>query len=94
MRDLRCLRCQGRMGHVFTEHIQLGKTSMIFGDWPNLLAGALLTEVYCCKNCGRLEFFAAEPVDDSPELPQVICPVCGRSHDFDFPSCPFCKHNY
>ena len=22
------------------------------------------------------------------------CPNCGRSHDFDYPKCPFCGHSY
>lgn len=28
--------------------------------------------------------------DDIDELPQVECPHCGESHDFDYPKCPFC----
>lgn len=93
--NFRCLRCGGQMVHAFTEHIQLGKTGLLLGDWPNILAGAMLTEIYCCKECGKLEFFAArkdEAVDEN--IPQVTCPVCGKPHDFDWPRCPFCKHEY
>ena len=27
-------------------------------------------------------------------MPQKKCPVCGREHDFDYPKCPYCKHDY
>ena len=90
--NLTCLRCGGKMVHAFTEHIQLGKTSLLSGTWPNLSAGAVLTAVYCCQDCRRLELFAEE--EGGEELPQVTCPVCGKSHDFDYPRCPFCHHEY
>ena len=27
-------------------------------------------------------------------MPQKKCPICGREHDFDYPRCPYCKHDY
>ena len=27
-------------------------------------------------------------------MPQKKCPVCGKEHDFDYPKCPYCKHDY
>lgn len=27
-------------------------------------------------------------------MPQKKCPTCGKEHDFDFPKCPYCKHDY
>ena len=27
-------------------------------------------------------------------MPQRKCPTCGRNHDFDYPKCPHCKHDY
>ena len=27
-------------------------------------------------------------------MPQKKCPTCGKEHDFDYPRCPYCKHNY
>lgn len=89
-----CLRCGTEMNYAFTENLQLGKTSWIFGDWPNLLAGALRVEIYCCPSCGKLEFAAAgdENSDTSGQIPQVVCPNCGQQHDFDYPRCPYCKH--
>ena len=37
-----------------------------------------------------------ETVDSiSPDgMPQKKCPTCGREHDFDYPKCPYCKHDY
>ena len=36
--------------------------------------------------------------DDEPELkeelPQKTCPACKKSHDFDYPKCPRCGHEY
>lgn len=28
------------------------------------------------------------------DLPQRKCPQCGREHDFDYPQCPYCAHDY
>ena len=92
-KSLNCLRCGGGDGPRLYENIQLGKTSLLFGDWPNILAGAMRAEVWCCKDCGRLEFFSA-PDDTDGSLPQTTCPNCGRNHDFDYPKCPFCGHSY
>lgn len=86
-----CPRCGGEMAHAFTEDIQLGKTSVLLGDWPNIWAGAMRVEVWRCKDCGRLELFSAEDGAQA-ELPQVTCPRCGHSHDFDCPKCPFCGY--
>ena len=95
LQEYKCLRCGTRMNHAITENIQLGKTSWIFGDWPNLIAGAMRVSVYCCPECGKLEFFAAEDGEHSlSDVPQVTCPNCGHSHDFDYPSCPFCKYSH
>lgn len=30
----------------------------------------------------------------SEELPQKECPSCGKKHDFDYPKCPHCGHDY
>ena len=34
-----------------------------------------------------------DPVIDDT-LPQRKCPKCGKEHDFDYPKCPHCNHNY
>lgn len=90
-RDLKCLRCGKGMKYITTEELQLGKTSWIFGDLPNLVAGAMEVSIYSCPGCGKLELFQAE---EFSELPQKTCPQCGKEHDFDYPKCPFCKHEY
>ena len=94
-RKCNCLRCGKPMQYALSENLQLGKTSFLLGDWPNLIAGAIFVEIYCCPACGKLEFFAAESKEHTQSgVPQVTCPHCGRSHDFDYPSCPYCKHPY
>lgn len=88
MKELSCLRCDKEK----REKLQLGETGWILGDLPNLLAGAMEVEIYTCTQCGKIEFFMAEALEE--ELPQKQCPKCGKKHDFDYPQCPFCKHSY
>ena len=41
--------------------------------------------------------YEGKPIDDEtqkPSLPQVKCPKCGTTHDFDYPNCPKCNHKY
>ena len=84
------------MEYILTENLQLGKTSWVMGDIPNLLAGALLVEVYICPQCGKIEFYRGpeEAVTSEATLPRKTCPRCGMLHDFDMPKCPYCKHDY
>ena len=97
-KSMRCLRCNGTMEFVLQEQLQLGKTGWILGDLPNLLAGALTVDIYCCKNCGKLEFFRAESEEEETyggdRIAQRTCPKCGNVHDIDYPKCPFCKYSY
>ena len=76
------------------EHMQLGKTGWILGDLPNLFAGALDVEIWCCPVCGKLEFYrggSTQNADDSEDsMAQTVCPSCGKEHDLDDPKCPFC----
>ena len=94
MRDFSCLRCGEKMRFFSRERLQLGKTGWIFGDLPNLLAGALEVSIYACPNCRKLEFYADEGEAGDEALPQKTCPACGTVHDFDYPKCPNCKHDY
>ena len=57
MPDFDCLRCGTAMQFVGQHKLQLGKTSWIFGDLPNLMAGALDVSIMACPACGKLEFF-------------------------------------
>ena len=95
MKEMTCLRCGGEMRFLAKECLQLGKTGWILGDLPNLIAGALEVEMYICASCKKLEFYAAEMKNvSSSELPQQKCPTCGTVHDFDYPKCPKCGHDY
>jgi len=94
MKDLTCFRCGEPMQYFTHERIQLGKTGWILGDLPNLLAGALNVHIYICPACRKLEFYAADEAAETDDLPKKTCPVCGTVHDFDYPQCPKCKHNY
>ena len=94
MENLNCLRCQEPMRFLAHEQIQLGKTGWLLGDLPNLLSGALETDIYICPRCRKLEFYAEDTDVQGDTLPQKTCPVCGAIHDFDYPKCPRCKYDY
>ena len=94
MSKLPCIRCGEQMQFLTRERIQLGKTGWILGDLPNLIAGALETDIYICPKCNKLELYAADASVVGEGLPQKICPACGTAHDFDYPKCPKCGHEY
>lgn len=94
MKNINCTHCSEPMRFLTREHLQLGKTGWILGDLPNLIAGALAVNIYLCPACRKLEFFAAEDTTSEDELPQRRCPACGTEHDFDYPRCPGCNHEY
>ena len=87
-----CLRCGVEMNRIKTEKIQFGQAGWILGDLPNLIAGSMEVDIYCCPNCRKVEFFLSN--GDEEGLPQKKCPNCGKEHDFDYPKCPFCKYDY
>lgn len=87
-----CLRCGVPLGRVGCKKFQLGETGWILGDLPNLLAGSLELDIFACPECGSVEFFRIDAEEDG--TPTVLCPNCGKRHDFDYPKCPFCKHDY
>lgn len=91
-KDMECLRCGQKMNYIRTEKIQLGQTGWIFGDLPNLIAGAMEVDIYTCPNCRKIEFFLSDSGNEG--LLQKQCPNCGKWHDFDYPKCPFCKYDY
>lgn len=97
MSDFTCLRCGTSMHFAGQQKLQLGKTSWLLGDLPNLMAGALDVSILACPACGKLEFFTGglpQRSGNDPELHQRKCPDCGFTHDFDYPSCPLCGHVY
>ena len=93
----RCGNCGHAMEFVKAEQVQLGKTSFLFGDWPNLLAGALNVVIWSCPECGKLDFYWSGPSEEDGEdweggdhMAQTTCPACGHVHDLDDPRCPLC----
>ena len=82
------------MQYLSREKLQLGKTGWVLGDLPNLLSGALEVQIYVCPKCRKLEFFLAENEVLDDDTPKKTCPNCGTVHDFDYPKCPNCKHEY
>lgn len=92
MKNISCLRCNEEMRLIRREKLQLGETGWFLGDLPNLLAGAMEVDIYSCSSCGKIEFFQSEQEGDS--IAQRQCPKCGKKHDYDYPKCPFCKHDY
>ncbi len=102
MSSLNCPRCGGTMQHIKREKLQLGQTGWILGDLPNLVAGALEVDIFCCNGCGKLEFYRADRYEAHTfatqyapsDLPQKTCPRCGIQHDFDYPLCPLCGYDY
>ena len=54
MAQFDCLRCGTAMRFVGQEKLQLGQTSWLLGDWPNLVAGALKVSIMVCPHCGKL----------------------------------------
>ncbi len=96
MRKLDCLRCGERMGFAGRRKFQLGQTGWVLGDLPNLLAGSVALDLYCCPQCNKVEIYLPEEDEfyTHSDMPQVRCPACGASHDFDYPKCPHCGHEY
>ena len=101
--SMQCPRCGNEMNHIKREKLQFGQTGWILGDLPNLIAGALEVDIYCCRGCGKLEFYRADMhaertfasnQHEPSDLPQRTCPNCGILHDFDYPMCPVCGHDY
>ena len=94
METMKCLRCGEDMQYLSREKLQLGKTGWVLGDLPNLLSGALEVQILVCPKCRKLEFFLAENETLDDDTPKKTCPDCGTVHDFDYPKCPKCKHEY
>ena len=68
-RTLKCLRCSADMKNAGRETIQLGQTGWLLGDLPNLLAGGLDVEIWCCPSCGGQHDFD-----------YLKCPYCGYNY--------------
>ena len=51
--SMQCPRCGNEMNHIKREKLQFGQTGWILGDLPNLIAGALEVDIFCCTGCAR-----------------------------------------
>lgn len=60
MKQLRCLRCDSAMEHIMREAFQKGSAGPWVGNLNFRFRGGLEMDVYCCKKCGKLEFFLPE----------------------------------
>ena len=96
--SLPCTRCGSEMQLIKREKLQLGQTGWLLGDWPNLIAGALEVDIYCCSKCGKLEFYRSEMHSErifSPskqyepsELPRRPAPSAASSMTSTIPPAP------
>ena len=80
MRKTKCLRCDARMKFGMQQKFQMGQTSFLLGDWPNLIAGALELEVWFCPKCGKVEFFVPGSTQNLP----VKQPEPAQTEEFDY----------
>ena len=94
MQKLKCLRCDVPLQFVKRENVQLGKTGFFFGDWSNLVAGALDVAIFICPKCGKLEFFRGDLYDaqelEKETIAKITCPKCSVQYEMDYPKCPYC----
>jgi len=86
-----CLRCGGVMTHIGQEKLQLGQYRWLIGALDHLFSGALTVDIYCCKDCKKLEFYAVEPPQEEEDgIAKGPCPHCGELHELDDAKCPHC----
>lgn len=86
MEEIKCLRCNNKMNVAKGLQLRVGEKSILLHRLPD----GIEVDVYQCTNCGKLEFFSNK--DDL--ITNIECPSCGKTHDKDYPKCPFCKYNY
>lgn len=105
MREASCLRCHEEMTFLKREKLQLGQTGALLGDWPNILAGSLETEIYYCPRCGKIEMFMPgvgyyedpEPYDEADLPPEADARIVGVSmYGVPQVQCPKCgkRHDF
>ncbi len=71
MKKLNCLRCKSEMKFAGTEKIQLGETSWLLKDLPNLFAGSMEVNIYICPKCKKIEFFSSDENENNDEEPVI-----------------------
>ena len=68
MKKIDCLRCKSPMEFAATEKIQLGETSWILKDLPNLFAGSMEVNIYICHECKKIQIFSSDESENDEEL--------------------------
>ena len=91
---MKCLRCGEDMQFLSNESIKLANVGPVIDNLLNLISRGLKVNIFVCPKCRKLEFFLAENKTLDDETPKQTCPECGTVHDFDYPKCPNCKHEY
>ena len=94
MDNMKCLRCGEDMQFLSNESIKLANVGPVIDNLLNLISRGLKVNIFVCPKCRKLEFFLAENKTLDDETPKQTCPECGTVHDFDYPKCPNCKHEY
>ncbi len=104
MKSIHCLRCDKELLFLKREKLQLGQTGFLLGDWPNLLAGSLESEIYYCPKCGKLEFYLPDFKEEKVDEPDIeICELPPESEQnivgvsmsgVPQVQCPACGHRH
>ena len=67
--------------------VTVGRCTLSAQQWLDV-------DVYCCPDCGKLEFYRGEKDRDKrvagQSIAQVKCSRCGGRYDLDSCKCPFC----
>ena len=90
MEGEKCIRCGGELVCLGREQLQMGKYGLLLGALDNLVSGALEVDIYCCKVCRKLEFYAAVTPEEEDSIAKAPCPHCGELHELDDAKCPYC----
>ncbi len=86
MRKLKCLRCGRSMSRIKREHLFMGQIGLQWGGMHYQPSRGLDVDVYCCPDCGKLEFYRGEKDQDKrvagqSDLDSCKCPFCGEEND-------------
>ena len=72
----------------------MGQIGLQWGGMHYQPSRGLDVDVYCCPDCGKLEFYRGEKDQDKrvagQSIAQVKCSSCGGRYDLDSCKCPFC----
>jgi hypothetical protein len=84
---------------------EIGNGNNGFSGLIIIIGGALISWVSCFvlygfgelvdKVCDIAEnFYDYDSNYEEEKVAQITCPKCGTKHDFDYPKCPKCNHQY